>query len=91
MPDLNGTAHGRRSALLPAFRSHLVRAVSALPLHLGVIGVGALTGRRAAAGPLTRARMAPARPSPKPSLSSCSPAPACTTSARTVRCPRTAP
>ncbi|MEV0445897.1 GAF and ANTAR domain-containing protein [Streptomyces spectabilis] len=53
VPDLHTTREDRWPALLPAARKHPARAVFALPLQLGVIRLGALTGRRATPGPLT--------------------------------------
>ncbi|MFH9074038.1 GAF and ANTAR domain-containing protein [Streptomyces alboflavus] len=57
VPDLHVVPDERWPALLPAARNHPVRAVFALPLQLGVIRLGVLTGRRTTPGPLTRAQM----------------------------------
>ncbi|NRQ30908.1 GAF and ANTAR domain-containing protein [Nonomuraea sp. NN258] len=57
LPDLHTTPDERWPVFLPAVRDHPVRAIFALPLHLGVIRLGALTGRRSSPGPLTRAQM----------------------------------
>ncbi|MBB5085122.1 GAF and ANTAR domain-containing protein [Nonomuraea endophytica] len=57
VPDLHAMPETRWPALLPALHDHPVRAVFALPLHLGVIRLGVLTGRRGTPGPLHRAQM----------------------------------
>ncbi|MFE6895238.1 GAF and ANTAR domain-containing protein [Streptomyces sp. NPDC057694] len=57
-PDLHTTPEHRWPALLPATRDQPTRAVIALPLNLGAIRFGVLTGHRATPGPLTRAQMA---------------------------------
>lgn len=57
VPDLRATPEDRWPALLPAARDLPLRAVFALPIHLGVIRLGALTGHRGAPGSLTRAQM----------------------------------
>ncbi|WJV48107.1 GAF and ANTAR domain-containing protein [Streptomyces flavofungini] len=60
VPDLRTLPEHRWPALLPAVRALPVRAVFALPLHLGAIHLGALTGHRSAPGHPTRAQMADA-------------------------------
>ncbi|MFF0740378.1 GAF and ANTAR domain-containing protein [Streptomyces sp. NPDC004111] len=58
VPDLHTLPDTRWPALLPATRHRPPRAVHALPLHLGARRLGAVTGHRAAPGPLTPAHMA---------------------------------
>ncbi|WP_404200053.1 GAF and ANTAR domain-containing protein [Streptomyces tauricus] len=57
VPDLHTEPEHRWPALLPATRHHPPRAVFALPLHLGAIRLGALTGHRTTPGPLTPTQM----------------------------------
>ncbi|MGW0686270.1 GAF and ANTAR domain-containing protein [Streptomyces sp. NPDC002754] len=57
VPDLHTVPEERWPALLPAARDAPPRAVHAVPLHLGATRLGALTGHRAAPGPLTRPQM----------------------------------
>lgn len=57
VPDLQSVPERRWPALLSAARPHPLRAVFALPLHLGAIRLGALTGHRATPGPLSRRQM----------------------------------
>jgi len=58
VPDLQAAAEHRRPALLAALHGEPARGVVALPLWLGAIRMGALTGHRAAPGHLTRPQMA---------------------------------
>ncbi|MEV0261157.1 GAF and ANTAR domain-containing protein [Streptomyces sp. NPDC050617] len=60
VPDLHALPDHRWPALLPAARDQSVRAVYALPLHLGVIRLGALTGHRGTPARPTRGQMADA-------------------------------
>ncbi|MFD0415927.1 GAF and ANTAR domain-containing protein [Streptomyces sp. NPDC127108] len=60
VPDLRALPEDRWPALLPAARRLPLRAVFALPLHLGAIRLGALTGHRAAPGRPTRRHMSDA-------------------------------
>ncbi|MFR0356297.1 GAF and ANTAR domain-containing protein [Streptomyces sediminimaris] len=57
VPDLQAVPEQRWPALLPATRDRLPGAVHAVPLDLGAIRLGALTGHRATPGPLTRHQM----------------------------------
>ncbi|WP_369215346.1 GAF and ANTAR domain-containing protein [Streptomyces flavofungini] len=57
VPDLRAVPEQRWPALLPSLRDRPVRAMYALPLQLGVIRLGALTGRRDTPGPLSRHQM----------------------------------
>ncbi|MET8468851.1 GAF and ANTAR domain-containing protein [Streptomyces sp. NPDC006422] len=57
VPDLRAVPEGRWPALLSGARHRLPRAVHAVPLHLGAVRLGTLTGHRAAPGPLTRPQM----------------------------------
>ncbi|THC55287.1 GAF and ANTAR domain-containing protein [Streptomyces sp. A1499] len=60
VPDLRAVPAQRWPALLPPLLGHPVRALYVLPLQLGAIRLGVLTGRRARPGPLTRDRMSDA-------------------------------
>lgn len=57
VPDLRAVPEHRWPALLPASRHRLPGAVHAVPLDLGAIRLGALTGHRATPGSLTRHQM----------------------------------
>ncbi|MFI5664190.1 GAF and ANTAR domain-containing protein [Streptomyces sp. NPDC051684] len=57
VPDLHTVPEERWPALLPAARVGPPRAVHAVALNLGATRLGALTGHRAAPGPLTRTQM----------------------------------
>ncbi|MFF3490500.1 GAF and ANTAR domain-containing protein [Streptomyces sp. NPDC002795] len=57
VPDLHTVPEERWPALLPAARHSPPRAVHAVPVNLGATRLGALTGHRAAPGPLTRPQM----------------------------------
>ncbi|MFE0101297.1 GAF and ANTAR domain-containing protein [Streptomyces sp. NPDC059009] len=57
VPDLHAVPEHRWPALLPATHNHPVRAVYALPLHLGAIRLGALTGHRSTPASPTRTQM----------------------------------
>ncbi|ARX84173.1 hypothetical protein SMD44_03611 [Streptomyces alboflavus] len=57
VPDLRALPEQRWPALLPAAREQPIRAVFALPLHLGAIRLGALTGHHSSPGRLTRGQM----------------------------------
>lgn len=60
LPDLHTAPEHRWPALLPAVHELPIRAVFALPLHLGAIRLGALTGHRSTPGPFPRPQIADA-------------------------------
>ncbi|MFE0055296.1 GAF and ANTAR domain-containing protein [Streptomyces sp. NPDC059003] len=57
VPDLHTVPEDRWPALLSATRDQPPRAVHAVPLNLGAVRLGALTGHRSTPGPLTRPQM----------------------------------
>ncbi|MEV0126536.1 GAF and ANTAR domain-containing protein [Streptomyces sp. NPDC050703] len=57
VPDLRAVPAHQWPALLPPLLEHPVRALYVMPLQLGVIRLGCLTGRRDRPGPLTRDQM----------------------------------
>ncbi|GGV59017.1 GAF and ANTAR domain-containing protein [Streptomyces spectabilis] len=57
VPDLDRVPEHRWPALLAATHSPLPRAVQAVPLDLGAVRLGVLTGHRTTTGPLTRQQM----------------------------------
>ncbi|MFI5664838.1 GAF and ANTAR domain-containing protein [Streptomyces sp. NPDC051684] len=57
VPDLHTVPEHRWPALLAAAQQKLPSAAHAVPLNLGAVRIGVLTGHRSIPGPLTRAQM----------------------------------